>query len=544
MPIGRTFPTIRTFFLFALCLLALSRAATAGHSGTDQTEAIDPATGLWTCSLLSWSTAGGGSVHRCVGACPGGSRTLGVGRRDVADLGECGTASCVRIPSLNCSFVSVVSVNAAGWNYGAQVKCRGNGTCTLFSDPWCKDEVGPAPASAGPTLCDAPQNDTNLTTFSPWCFEAYHSLFRSPVPESSRCSDLSHLVAANRPWNSNWTCVRSCGGPLPGLHMQIRRAGLGSNADAECLTIDSYINPAKSCAFYCDPQCKNLLLGLASQLHEPPYYPQANCNRTSSTASWCPAALAVALNGTLPSPQICEAVPMCPLDRGGKYVPLSTCVRSCDPGDNGHYFIAVSLPPVNRNTPVRTACAGPRNGTIVPGLAFESGTACSWFLDPACTVLAPGEPTPAEMANDRVVAGVLCPLKEQGVVRGSWCDRAEEAFEPGGVKTVLPCGAKKTTTELQMTSTRAATSTAAQTTSTAAQTTSTAAQTTSTAAQATATAAQATSTAVQATPTQATSPVGQATSTRVPSGAGRTGASEEVAWMGTLAALAAIVAAV
>ncbi|KAI9022628.1 hypothetical protein DFJ74DRAFT_706600 [Hyaloraphidium curvatum] len=429
----------------AVALLVLVPASRASHSGLNQQEWLDPATGLINCVYGRWSDSGyGGSRVRCVGACEGGDRVVGVGRRvrgrDFAPgPAECERrGSCVRIPSLGCAFVAVEDARAAGWYGSASVACRGNGTCTLFSDPWCLDAIGPAPQSAGPTECigpDGEKNITNITSFVPWCVEAHSSLFGTPVPESASCSDLSHLVANNTPWTGDWTCMRTCDGPLPGLYISVRRIGFGNQTDGQCATgFPSNPNglPLRtelSCAYFCDQGCTHLFPGPDYSLAVKGFPNNVACNGMASTFPWCPAALALALNDTLPPEPLCEQ-PGCPPEAG-----TTRCLRSYHPDDQGHYFLAAELTPADGGRGPRVACAGPRNGTFVPDLAFFSGPACSWFVDGECTELAPSEPAPAALVNNRVVAGFLCPERTNGTQRAAWCDRAELVFATGRVES-------------------------------------------------------------------------------------------------------------
>ncbi|KAI9000346.1 hypothetical protein DFJ74DRAFT_697500 [Hyaloraphidium curvatum] len=86
-----------------------------------------------------------------------------------------------------------------------------------------------------------------------------------------------------------------------------------------------------------------------------------------------------------------------------------SCIRSCE--DLGNYVSARLL----ARDPVRVQCAGP------------NATACSWYVDPDCSLLAPGEDVP------RVGGGVLCPQTTLG-----WCGAAASTLASGNPQAECP----------------------------------------------------------------------------------------------------------
>lgn len=115
---------------------------------------------------------------------------------------------------------------------------------------------------------------------------------------------------------------------------------------------------------------------------DPAFYDET-CISSNPTIKQCEG------NGTIPA----STTPVAPETKV-----TWTCVKSCS--DLGHFVKVRQL----NSIPARIMCEGP------------NATACSWYSDNKCTVLAPGEPEPRG-------SGVVCTQNTQG-----WCGAAVYAL--------------------------------------------------------------------------------------------------------------------
>ncbi|KAI9030272.1 hypothetical protein DFJ74DRAFT_764644 [Hyaloraphidium curvatum] len=289
-------------------LLALPAPAAAGHSYFDVTEVVDPATGFTVCRREGFGAYGGWHASQCIGWCDGGPYAA-YGRRRLASRSQwgftCGkyngTDSCVRAPSLGCKWIRASAHSDSGLGqYLYHASCAGpaNGTCSLFSDPFC---AGPAdngdPAAGGGATCIGRALPTKPEQFEPkiqwnetysFCNDVWDYLQKPKKPES--CPDVTE-TSSDEPFFGPWMPIRSC--EDKGNYLRIRRAGFG------VMCHGPYPENSR-CSWFTDPGLSILAPGepAPSGGTDDSRLVGLTCNQTES--GWCKLAADTALRGIQP----------------------------------------------------------------------------------------------------------------------------------------------------------------------------------------------------------------------------------------------------
>ncbi|KAI9030271.1 hypothetical protein DFJ74DRAFT_764643 [Hyaloraphidium curvatum] len=379
----------------ALAVLLAHPAPTAAtsHSDSWDFEVIDPATGFLVCRSTWSGSYGNRGASQCIGWCDRGTGAS-VGRRRLGVRASqwgftCGkydgTESCVRAPSLGCKWIRASASTGPSFNdieYRFMASCAGpkNGTCSLFSDPFCTVAENGYPVAGGGARCRGKNVELNATQDVPWeesysfCSEVHNYLLYPKKPES--CPDVTE-TSSNETFHGPWMAIRSC--EDKGNYLRIRRAGFRVMCHG----------PDRSrCSWYTDMGLSILAPGEPAPSDDRGYGARVvglTCTQTDT--GWCKLAADAALHGIPPDYECPGLAPPMPW----------TCIRSC--ADKGNYFSV-------RFSDSSVQCRGP------------DARRCSWYSDRACTVLAPGEPEPSAEGG-----GMICPERA-----GGWCARAAGVF--------------------------------------------------------------------------------------------------------------------
>ncbi|KAI9034150.1 hypothetical protein DFJ74DRAFT_9469 [Hyaloraphidium curvatum] len=429
----------------------------AAAYGLTLREVIDPATGFLVCRSVDQGRYNNFQASQCIGWCDGGpasyysSRRLS--RRSSPWGFTCGryngTGSCVRAPSLGCAWIrasALTGKKAYDPELHYRARCEGpvNGTCSLFSDPFCTHPTNGDPVLGGGANCSAVSTNGTISwneSYS-WCGEVYSYILKPAKPEG--CLDVTE-TSSNVTFFGPWMTVRSC--EDNGNYLRIRRAG----HRVVCHGPDS-----SHCSWYTDLALSVLAPGEPKPSFEYLFKEDggrltsgATCDQTDS--GWCKLAADAALRGNPPNYE-CPglAAPVTPTRTSTTTTATTTPFPPPTPLSDWH-CVGVKCSPymkvrlVDFNEPFygkkmdSIQCAGP------------DGDRCFAYADAGCTTEVPwpdscvagqgpclGEtavgPAPSAAAGGHVCYtvefldfwddGCVCPCRD------SWCVRIGLAFRP------------------------------------------------------------------------------------------------------------------